>query len=112
MRLDVLTDEGLKTILSELKRRFEELYGNRLVKMILYGSQARGDMGRWSDIDVLVILQAPVRPSLEIRRTGGIVSSLSLQFDTVIQCLFMDEDGFQRHEEPLLDNVRKEGIEV
>ncbi|HKZ85609.1 MAG TPA: hypothetical protein VJ793_18380 [Anaerolineae bacterium] len=33
-------NEQLKTILSELRRRFEALYGERLVRMVLFGSQA------------------------------------------------------------------------
>jgi predicted nucleotidyltransferase len=112
MPLDLITNARLKTILAELRGRFDALYGDRLLRMILYGSQARGDARRWSDIDVLVVLKGPFRPGQEIRRTGGIVSELSLEYDTVIQCLFMDEGAFRRGEEPLLDDVRKEGIEV
>jgi mannose-6-phosphate isomerase-like protein (cupin superfamily) len=35
-------DNRLTAILSELRRRFEVLYGERLVRMILFGLQARG----------------------------------------------------------------------
>jgi len=31
-------------------------YGDRLVKLLLYGSQARGDARPWSDVDVLAVL--------------------------------------------------------
>jgi hypothetical protein len=31
----------LKTILAELRSRFEALYGDRLVKLILYGARRR-----------------------------------------------------------------------
>ena len=33
----------LKTILTELKTRLVNLYSERLVELILFGSQARGD---------------------------------------------------------------------
>ncbi len=112
MPLELITDVRLKTILAELRGRFEGLYGDRLLRLILYGSQARGDARRWSDIDVLVVLRRPVQPGQEIRRTGGIVSELSLQYDTVIQCMFMEEERFREDDEPLLYNVRREGIEV
>jgi len=36
-------DPLARSILAELRRRFETLYGDRLARMILYGSQARGD---------------------------------------------------------------------
>jgi predicted nucleotidyltransferase len=48
-------NDNLTTILAELRRRFEVLYGVRLVKMMLFGSQARGDAEPGSDIDVLVV---------------------------------------------------------
>lgn len=104
--------ENLKTILTELRRRFEALYGERLVKMVLYGSQARGDAESGSDIDVLVVLQGAMNPGEEIARTGEIVADLSLRFDEAICCAFMEEDRFNRRNGPLLRNIRREGIVV
>jgi predicted nucleotidyltransferase len=86
--------------------------GERLVRMVLYGSQARGDAEPGSDIDILVVLQGPVQPGDEIARTGGIVTDLSLQFQAVISCVFMDEDRFLHRSGPLLRNIRREGITV
>ncbi|MCX6345030.1 MAG: nucleotidyltransferase domain-containing protein [Armatimonadetes bacterium] len=104
--------ETLKAILSELKTRFQELYGDRLVEMILYGSQARGDAEVGSDIDVLVVLRGEVNPVTEIERTSALVSELSLRNDTLISCVFMDEDYFVKRNPPLLINVRREGISI
>jgi tRNA nucleotidyltransferase (CCA-adding enzyme) len=59
------------TVLAELRGQCEVLYSSRLVQMVLYGSQARDDATPDSDIDVLVVLQGPVQPSEEIRRTGA-----------------------------------------
>ena len=74
--------------------------------------QARGDADPASDIDVLIVLQGPVHPSDEVARTGEIVAELSLQFDTVVSCLFMDESRFAERNGPLLRNVRREGLAV
>ncbi len=43
---------NIKAILIELRHRLELLYGDRLVKVVLFGSRARGDAGLDSDIDV------------------------------------------------------------
>ena len=97
-------------ILTELRRRLEQLYGGRLVGLTLFGSHARGDADPASDIDVLVVLGGEVNPGLEIRRTGEIVSEISLRHDVVISCVFLDEERFLHRNGPLLRNIRREGI--
>lgn len=59
---------AIKNIMKELRRRLEAIYGERLMRLSLYGSQARGDSVPGSDIDVLVVLQGPVSP---VRRLPG-----------------------------------------
>ncbi|NJK67173.1 MAG: nucleotidyltransferase domain-containing protein [Microcoleus sp. CSU_2_2] len=103
-------NDKLKTILTELRSHFEQLYGDRLTQMVLYGSQARGDADPDSDIDVLVVLKGQVQVGEEIKRTSHIRADLSLQNDEVISCLFVDENRFTHYNGPLLRNIRKEGI--
>lgn len=104
--------DRLRTMLAELRRRFETLYGDRLVTMVLYGSQARGDAKPGADTDVLVVLKGPVDSAREIERTLDIVSELSLHSSEVITCVFMDHDRFAHRSGPLLRNVRREGVPV
>ena len=102
----------LGTIVARLRRRFQELYGDRLMKLILYGSQARREAGPYSDIDVLVVLKGPVRPGQEIERTGDIVAELSLEFDTVIECLFVEEARFAALASAVIEDAAREGIPI
>lgn len=104
--------EQLRSLLKELRRRLEALYGPRLVRLVLFGSQARGEAEPGSDIDVLVVLEGPVRPGEEIRRTGEIASEISLENNVVISCAFISAERFEREQSPLLINVRREGIPV
>lgn len=103
-------DARINKIIDELHVYLIKLYGERLVDMILYGSHARGDTVSGSDIDILVILNDDVNPMDEIKRTGEIVSRLSLKYSEVISCLFMDEERYLHRNGPLLRNIRKEGI--
>jgi uncharacterized protein len=99
----------LNNILAELRAGLESLYGERLLQLILYGSQARGDAEDYSDIDVLVVLTGIVNPSAEIDYTGNLLVELSLKYNTVIACLFIDEPRFQDEKSPLLLNIHREG---
>ena len=103
-------NDKLKNILTQLRSHFEQLYGDRLTQMVLYGSQARGDARSDSDIDILVVLKGQVNPGEEIKRTSHIRADLSLQNDAVISCQFMNEEKFTNYQNPLLRNIRKEGI--
>lgn len=105
-------NEKLKPLLAELRSQLETLYGERLVHLVLFGSQARGDAEPASDIDVLVVLKGEVSPYEEISRTSEIVADLSLQFNEVISCVFMNEERFAYRNGPLLRNIRREGITV
>lgn len=105
-------NKKISEILKELRFFLQNLYDSRLVDMVLYGSHARGDSEEGSDIDVLVVLKGEVYPMEEIARTGGIVSSLSLKYNEVISCVFMEEERYLHRNGPLLRNVRKEGIPV
>ncbi len=90
----------------------EGLYGPRLVGLVLYGSSARGDARTGSDIDVLVILEGPVRAAQEIARVGPISAELSLDANVVLSCQFVSAARFNAEQSPLLINVRREGVAV
>jgi predicted nucleotidyltransferase len=98
--------------LAKLSGALHDLYGARLDRLVLFGSRARDDARCDSDIDVLVVLGGNVHPSREIDRTGEIVSSVSLEYDTVISCVFVSSGRYTQGTGSLLANVRREGIRV
>ncbi|MCG3161714.1 MAG: hypothetical protein JMDDDDMK_02923 [Acidobacteria bacterium] len=104
--------ENLREILNELRGRLIEHYGDRLVDVVLFGSQARGDATPGSDIDVMVVLKGDVYPGEEIERTGDFVAALSLKYDVLISIVFRSEETFCHSESPLLINVRREGVQI
>lgn len=104
--------ENIRVIIAELRKQLEALYGTRLVRMVLYGSQARGDAEQGSDIDVLVVLRGPVSPGEEIARTSDIIASLSLGHGVVLSRAFVSSDRFDHEQSPLLMNIRREGVAV
>lgn len=49
--------EPIRSILTEVKRDLTAFYGDRLQKIILFGSYARGDFHDESDIDIMPVIQ-------------------------------------------------------
>lgn len=104
--------QDIKNILSELRCRFEAIYSDRLVDMLLFGSQARGDATPESDIDVMVVLKGHINPGDEIARTGEVSAEISLKYDVVISCVFVSAECYAAGRSPLIINVRKEGVPI
>lgn len=102
----------LALILDQLRQQLSQLYGQRLVKVVLYGSQARGDALPDSDVDVLVVLKGSVNPYEEIERTGAIVAGLSLEHNLVISCAYVPETRLIQDTSLFLRNVQREGIVI
>ena len=62
----------LDQILREFREGLEQIYGSRLVRVVLFGSQAREEAEPDSDIDVMLVLQGAVDPHREIQRLSVI----------------------------------------
>jgi len=104
--------DNVRQALSELRQRLETVYGDRLVRLVLYGSQARGDARPWSDIDVLVVLKGPVDQFEELSRTEDAVADICLRFEVVIGWVITAETDYLSGDGPLLRNIRREGVPV
>lgn len=104
--------EFLRPILSALHDQFSLLYGARLRRLVLFGSQVRDEADAGSDIDVLVVLEGPVDPGEEVARTGALTAALSLEHDVVLSCTFVSSERFATEQSPLLLNIRREGVAV
>ena len=100
----------LEKIITEFHQALEKIYGDRLIKLVLYGSQARGDATEDSDIDIMVVLKNPVSPGDEIFRMGEVKNKINLKYDQLISVLPISEEDFSSKNTPLLENVRQEGV--
>lgn len=100
----------IQSLMAELKNGLAALYGTRLKGVYLYGSYARREADRESDVDVLVVLDEIPTYTAEIEHTGELISSLSLQYGVSVSRVFVPEKDWVSRETPFLANVREEAV--
>ena len=105
-----MTSDPIKEIIKELKRGLEKRYGSQLKSILLFGSYARGEETEDSDIDIAVILEDFDHACTEIERTGDLVSSLSLKFDTFISLVPIKEKDWLERKTALISNIKRDGV--
>ena len=106
-----MTASEVQAMLEELRSGLSILYGNRLNRVLLYGSWARGEATEGSDVDVMVILSGSVVPGREIDRMLDLVMELGEKYDALISVYPVSEKDYRATQSPLLVNARCEGVE-
>ena len=101
-----------QAIAADVARDLRELYGERLREVILFGSWARGDAHPESDIDLLVVLDRVESGWDELRRMNELLWRHSLENDTVVAALAVDQARLDSGTEPTLIRASAEGVAV
>ena len=101
LRLAAQTHQGLKKI-----------YGHRLRGVHLYGSAARGTLHEESDIDIAIVLDEISNRFDEHERTSKLGSDISLQENTLVSFIFLEEADFEQGRFSIHRSVKRDGIPV
>jgi uncharacterized protein len=101
--------ERIQQILTELKTGLAQIYGERLERVVLFGSQARGDARPDSDIDLLVVLKGNVDVGKELWRISEVTADLSLKYSTLLSSVVMPYDHYHNKDSAFLKRISREG---
>ncbi|MFM8703510.1 MAG: nucleotidyltransferase domain-containing protein [Planctomycetia bacterium] len=98
-------------MLDELKDRLLAAYGSRLHAVVLFGSEARGDGGPDSDIDVLAILETLSGDyGDELERGLTAVYPVALRLGRRVSVKPLVREEYEQGDSPLLREVRRSGV--
>lgn len=97
-------------ILKGIRSLLTPVYGVRLRGVVLYGSEARGEAGPGSDIDVLVLLDHVADYGRDLRTNIETLYPLARQLGRRISAKPVSVRQYEDGDCPLYRNVRLEGI--
>jgi len=98
-------------VLMRMRRSLEELYGERLRRVVLFGSRARGDAAADSDYDVAVFLNTMDDRWAELDRLARLRVSLLDETGAFLDAKPYLSAAYSERS-PLMHEVREDGVEL
>lgn len=98
-------------ITHELVEGLKDIFKDRLISIILYGSVARGTDTDESDVDIAIILKDS-KSQLVQDKLVDFTLDLDLKYNKVFSVIDIDYDEFLKWENvlPFYKNVKKDGV--
>ena len=105
----------LNVLLKEIAAIYRKVFGDDIVKIVLYGSYARGTFDAESDIDIAAIVKDE-REELQrkLREVWVLSSDLELEYETILSPTVIPYEEFEkyRNDIPYYRNIEEEGIRI
>ncbi len=99
-------------LLDRIKASLRAAHGARLRGLVLYGSEARGEAGQDSDVDLLVLLDGPISLWKDIRTSVDALYPLVLELGRPIHATPVDLKAYEAGRFALYRNAKREGVLV
>ena len=109
------TKNELNVIIQKLSKIYQNVYGDALVQVILYGSYARGDYRSDSDVDIAAIVQGDrIALQEQLKKVWDESCDLELEYDTILSPTVIPYEEFEkyRNDLPYYRNIAQEGVVV
>ena len=98
-------------ILTRFRSALDETYGERIERVVLFGSHARGDARANSDYDIAVFLKDPDSFGTEAGRIAAIETDILYDTGAVINAIPF-RAGAYRERTGLMQELRRDGIDL
>lgn len=105
----------MEMLLREYTEAVAKIYGKHLKLVILYGSYARGDYTKDSDVDIMILLDLT---DMEIKNyrheLSGVTFDFNMDHDMDIKPIAKSKEHFKKwvNVYPFYANVEKEGVKL
>lgn len=95
----------------ELVQGLTDIFGNNISMIILYGSVARGNATKESDIDIAIVVRSQMDDATK-KRFLHWAADMDIRYERVFSIVDIQESNMKKWEDvlPFYRNVKKEGI--
>jgi len=93
----------------------KEVLGDKLEKVVLFGSYARGDYHEWSDIDIMVLADVQPEKAGETRKQiRSRMNYIGLEYDVLVSLSVVCYSTYREYSNvsPFYLNIQEEGVEL
>jgi uncharacterized protein len=94
----------------EIRTRLQAAFHERLHAVLLYGSEARNQAREESDVDLMVLLDGPVRLGRDLDTIVRALYPIQLEIETPIHATPVSAEDFEAGEYSLYRSARREGV--
>ncbi len=105
-------ENNIQSLLKEAREALTRRYGDRMVDLVLYGSQARGEAGPDSDVDILVLLSDSVEVISELRGLAPLQMDLLDRYEIMVSIQPYSIEEYRHRDSPFLEQVRRDAIPI
>ena len=98
-------------VLTRFRQALAELYGDRVERVVLFGSRARGDARKDSDYDVAVFLRDLSDRAREMNRLADLATGILAHEGEFIHAMPY-RAGAYNERTPLMRELRREGVDL
>ena len=98
-------------VLGRFRKALGEVYGDRLARVVLFGSRARGDARPDSDYDIAVFLHDMNDRGSELHRLADLSTDLIGETGEFVHAMPYAAGAYDERT-PLMREIRLEGIEL
>ena len=109
------SSDQLDILLQQIAQVYRQVYGEEIVKILMYGSYGRGTFDDESDIDSVAIGKGE-RESLQqgLKLVWERSAELELEYEIILSPTVIPYDEFERFRDdlPYYRNIEREGVEI
>jgi predicted nucleotidyltransferase len=98
--------------LKRFRAAVSEIYGDRVERVVLFGSRARGDALPDSDYDIAVFLRGMTDQPADMNRLADLATDILYDGGPFIHAMPYRAGSYNDERMPLMHEIRAEGIDL